>query len=44
MRTPTRKGVQGGVLILLSTGETTHLEATLDLGIAHLRDSGPGGS
>ncbi|MFB9204843.1 TetR/AcrR family transcriptional regulator [Nonomuraea spiralis] len=34
-------GIQGGVLILLSTGETTHLEAALDLGIAHLRDTGP---
>ncbi|MYS83305.1 TetR/AcrR family transcriptional regulator [Embleya scabrispora] len=29
-------GIQGGVLILLTTGHTTHLEAALDLGIAHL--------
>ncbi|OPC78682.1 TetR family transcriptional regulator [Embleya scabrispora] len=31
-------GIQGGVLILLTTGATTHLEAALDLGIAHLRN------
>ena len=30
-------GVQGGVLILLVTGRLTHLEAALDVGIAHLR-------
>ncbi|MGW2182912.1 TetR/AcrR family transcriptional regulator [Streptomyces sp. NPDC001732] len=30
-------GIQGGVLILLSTGRIAHLEAALDLGIAHLR-------
>ncbi|MEU6479314.1 TetR/AcrR family transcriptional regulator [Streptomyces sp. NPDC047017] len=30
-------GVQGGVVILLSTGSTAHLEAALDQGIAHLR-------
>jgi hypothetical protein len=30
-------GIQGGVLIQMSTGQTTHLEAALDLGIAHLR-------
>ncbi|GCE00537.1 TetR/AcrR family transcriptional regulator [Embleya hyalina] len=30
-------GIQGGVLILLTTGGTAHLEAALDLGIAHLR-------
>ncbi|NEA50194.1 TetR/AcrR family transcriptional regulator [Streptomyces sp. SID10815] len=30
-------GVQGGVLIYLSTGSLTHLEAALDQGIAHLR-------
>ncbi|MEU1880792.1 TetR/AcrR family transcriptional regulator [Streptosporangium sp. NPDC020072] len=29
--------VQGGVLIQMSTGETTHLEAALDMGIASLR-------
>ncbi|MGW6500829.1 TetR/AcrR family transcriptional regulator [Nonomuraea angiospora] len=32
-------GIQGGVLIQMSTGEVTHLEAALDMGIAHLRDS-----
>ncbi|WP_327045396.1 TetR/AcrR family transcriptional regulator [Microbispora sp. NBC_01189] len=30
-------GIQGGVLIQMSTGETTHLEAALDMGLAHLR-------
>ncbi|MFE9248900.1 TetR/AcrR family transcriptional regulator [Streptomyces sp. NPDC007088] len=30
-------GVQGGVLLFLSTGSLTHLEAALDEGIAHLR-------
>jgi hypothetical protein len=30
-------GIQGGVLIQMSTGQTTHLEAALDMGIAHLR-------
>ncbi|WP_433443391.1 TetR/AcrR family transcriptional regulator [Nonomuraea sp. CA-141351] len=30
-------GIQGGVLIQMSTGRTTHLEAALDMGIAHLR-------
>lgn len=30
-------GIQGGVLILLTTGRIAHLEAALDLGIAHLR-------
>jgi AcrR family transcriptional regulator len=30
-------GVQGGVLILMSTGSTAHLEAALDAGIASLR-------
>jgi AcrR family transcriptional regulator len=30
-------GVQGGVLILMSTGSTAHLEAALDTGIAFLR-------
>ncbi|MET7328176.1 TetR/AcrR family transcriptional regulator [Nonomuraea sp. NPDC005650] len=34
-------GIQGGVLIQMSTGEVTHLEAALDLGIAHLRASRP---
>ncbi|MEW2116168.1 TetR/AcrR family transcriptional regulator [Streptomyces sp. NPDC005474] len=30
-------GVQGGVLILMTTGSSTHLEAALDAGLAHLR-------
>ncbi|MBP2702613.1 TetR/AcrR family transcriptional regulator [Microbispora sp. RL4-1S] len=30
-------GIQGGVLIQMSTGETAHLEAALDMGIAYLR-------
>lgn len=30
-------GVQGGVLLFLSTGSLAHLEAALDEGIAHLR-------
>jgi AcrR family transcriptional regulator len=30
-------GIQGGVLLLLSTGSTSHLEAALDVGIGHLR-------
>ena len=30
-------GVQGGVLLLLTTGSSEHLEAALDVGIAHLR-------
>ncbi|MEV5238455.1 TetR family transcriptional regulator [Streptomyces cinnamoneus] len=34
-------GVQGGVMILLSTGGAEHLEAALDRGIAHLRKSSP---
>ncbi|GGZ28924.1 TetR family transcriptional regulator [Streptomyces poonensis] len=33
--------VQGGVMIFLSTGGLTHLEAALDQSLAHLR--GPGG-
>ncbi|MEV0830246.1 TetR/AcrR family transcriptional regulator [Nonomuraea rubra] len=32
-------GIQGGVLIQMSTGQTTHLESALDLGIAYLRSS-----
>ncbi|WUH92074.1 TetR/AcrR family transcriptional regulator [Streptomyces sp. NBC_00433] len=35
-------GVQGGVSILLATGETTHLKAALDGGIAQLRAAGAG--
>jgi AcrR family transcriptional regulator len=30
-------GIQGGVLIQMSTGQTAHLEAALDMGIAYLR-------
>ncbi|MER6831657.1 TetR/AcrR family transcriptional regulator [Streptosporangium sp. NPDC000563] len=30
-------GIQGGVVIQMSTGRTTHLEAALDMGIAYLR-------
>jgi AcrR family transcriptional regulator len=32
-------GIQGGVLIMMSTGRSTHLEAALDVGIAALRRS-----
>ncbi|MFE5586372.1 TetR/AcrR family transcriptional regulator [Kitasatospora sp. NPDC056531] len=32
-------GIQGGVLILMTTGGSTHLQAALDAGIAHLRAS-----
>ncbi|MFJ6212440.1 TetR/AcrR family transcriptional regulator [Streptomyces sp. NPDC092296] len=35
-------GVQGGVSIIMSTGDSTHLKAALDTGIAHLRASGAG--
>jgi AcrR family transcriptional regulator len=34
-------GVQGGVMILLTTGSTAHLEAALDVGIARLRATRP---
>ena len=30
-------GIQGGVMMLLATGQLTHLEAALDVGIANLR-------
>ncbi|MGJ6968844.1 TetR/AcrR family transcriptional regulator [Streptosporangium sp. G11] len=33
-------GIQGGVLIQMSTGQTSHLEAALDMGIAYLRAGG----
>jgi AcrR family transcriptional regulator len=38
-------GIQGGVLIMMSTGRSTHLEAALDVGIAALRaaDGAPPG-
>ena len=34
-------GIQGGVVMLMSTGDTTPLEAALDLAIAYLRASSP---
>jgi AcrR family transcriptional regulator len=34
-------GIQGGVMVMLTTGELTHLEAALDVGIAALRASRP---
>lgn len=34
-------GVQGGVLILLTTGSAVHLEAALDSGLARLREARP---
>ncbi|MER5529381.1 TetR/AcrR family transcriptional regulator [Streptomyces sp. NPDC002677] len=34
-------GIQGGVSIMMSTGDSTHLRAALDTGIEHLRVSGP---
>ena len=33
-------GIQGGVVMMMSTGDITPLEAALDLGIAYLR-AGP---
>nr|WP_166641081.1 TetR/AcrR family transcriptional regulator [Amycolatopsis sp. SID8362] len=33
-------GIQGGVLVMLSTGRIDHLEAALDVGIENLRASG----
>ncbi|MCI3935046.1 TetR/AcrR family transcriptional regulator [Streptomyces sp. AN091965] len=33
-------GIQGGVTIMMSTGDSTHLKAALDNGIAHLRATG----
>jgi AcrR family transcriptional regulator len=35
-------GIQGGVGIMLATGESTHLRAALDWGIARLRAADPG--
>jgi AcrR family transcriptional regulator len=32
-------GIQGGVTIMMSTGDSTHLKAALDTGIEHLRAS-----
>ena len=36
-------GIQGGVVMLMSTGDTTPLEAALDLAIAYLRTTSPAG-
>ena len=35
-------GIQGGVTIMMSTGDSTHLKAALDTGIEHLRVRGAG--
>ncbi|MFJ8154379.1 TetR/AcrR family transcriptional regulator [Streptomyces sp. NPDC094468] len=35
-------GIQGGVSLMMSTGDSAHLRAALDTGIEHLRLSGPG--
>jgi AcrR family transcriptional regulator len=35
-------GIQGGVVMLMSAGDLTPLEAALDLGIEHLRHHAPG--
>ncbi|MFD7450902.1 TetR/AcrR family transcriptional regulator [Kitasatospora sp. NPDC059827] len=35
-------GIQGGVLILLTTGSVVHLEAALDVGLERLRGARPG--
>jgi AcrR family transcriptional regulator len=32
-------GIQGGVIVMLATGQLTHLEAALDVAIEHLRAS-----
>ncbi|MGP4013034.1 TetR family transcriptional regulator C-terminal domain-containing protein [Streptomyces sp. 4N124] len=32
-------GIQGGVTIMMSTGDSSHLKAALDTGIEHLRCS-----
>ncbi|MDX6258041.1 MAG: hypothetical protein QOJ11_4375 [Frankiales bacterium] len=34
-------GIQGGVMVMLTTGSLTHLEAALDVGIAQLRTHTP---
>ena len=36
-------GIQGGVLILMSTGRIDHLESAIDLDIGYLRSRSPGG-
>ncbi|MGD6740876.1 TetR/AcrR family transcriptional regulator [Streptomyces sp. BH106] len=35
-------GIQGGVTIMMSTGDSAHLKAALDVGIAYLREQGEG--
>lgn len=35
-------GIQGGVAIMMSTGDSAHLRAALDTGIEHLRTTGGG--
>jgi AcrR family transcriptional regulator len=40
-RTAIVAGIQGGVVMLMSTGDTTPLEAALDLAIAYLQASSP---
>jgi hypothetical protein len=35
-------GIQGGVAVLLATGDLTHLEAALDVGIESLGRTGSG--
>jgi hypothetical protein len=37
-------GVQGGVVMLMSTGDLTPLEAALELGLEHLRRNALAGS
>ena len=37
----TLAGIQGGVVMMMSTGDTTPLEAALDLSIAYLQASSP---
>src|ERR1700728_3810222 len=37
-------GIQGGVVMLMSTGDTTPLESALDLAIAYLQESSPSSS
>ncbi|MBP5934932.1 TetR/AcrR family transcriptional regulator [Streptomyces acidiscabies] len=34
-------GIQGGVMIMMSTGDSVHLKAALDTGIDHLRAASP---
>lgn len=36
-------GIQGGVTMMMSTGDSTHLRAALDVGIENLGTTGSGG-